>query len=47
MGYNEKEKVQVKLAFLQMFMRMKLNPAHSELVNGLFEYNLKLNEKEE
>ena len=47
MGYNKKEKVQVKIAFLQMLVRMKLNPAQSELVNGFFEYYLKLDEKEE
>ena len=42
MGYTEKEKVQVKIAFLQMLVRMKLNPAQSELVNGFFESYLKL-----
>ncbi|WP_391202439.1 Rpn family recombination-promoting nuclease/putative transposase [Psychrobacillus sp. L4] len=47
MGYTKKEKVQVKIAFLQMLVRMKLNPAQSELVNGFFEYYLKLDEKEE
>ncbi|WP_391204696.1 Rpn family recombination-promoting nuclease/putative transposase [Psychrobacillus sp. L4] len=47
MGYTEKEKVQVKIAFLQMLVRMQLNSAQSELVNGFFEYYLKLDEVEE
>lgn len=47
MGYSKKEKVEVKLAFLQMLVRMKLNPAKSELVNGFFEYYLKLDQIEE
>ncbi|WP_391204704.1 hypothetical protein [Psychrobacillus sp. L4] len=47
MGYTAKEKVQVKIAFLQMLVRMKLNPAQSELVNGFFEYYLKLDKVEE
>lgn len=46
MGYIEK-KVQVKRAFLQMLVRMKLNPAQSELVNGFFESDLKLNKNKE
>ena len=38
MGYSEKEKVQVK---------MELNPAKAELINGFFEIYLLLMEKEE
>lgn len=38
MGYSEKEKVQVK---------MELNPAKAELINGFFEIYLLLNEEEE
>ena len=47
MGYTEKEKVQVKKEFLRMLVKMELNPAKAELVNGFFETYLSLNESEE
>ena len=47
MGYTRKEKVQVKKEFLRMLVKMELNPAKAELINGFFETYLFLNEKEE
>lgn len=47
MGYTEKEKVQVKKEFLRMLVKMELNPAKAELINGFFETYLTLNESEE
>ena len=47
MGYSEKEKVQVKKEFLRMLVKMELNPAKAELINGFFETYLLLNEEEE
>ncbi|MEC1697372.1 hypothetical protein [Schinkia azotoformans] len=36
MGFTEKEKVQVKKEFLRMLVKMELNPAKAELINGFF-----------
>ncbi|WP_026702261.1 Rpn family recombination-promoting nuclease/putative transposase [Salibacterium aidingense] len=36
MGYNEKEKVQVKKEFLRMMAHMKIDPARSNLLTGFF-----------
>ncbi|WP_407270359.1 Rpn family recombination-promoting nuclease/putative transposase [Radiobacillus sp. PE A8.2] len=47
MGYTEKERVQVKKEFLRMIVKLEINPAKSELINGFFESYLSLNEKEE
>lgn len=47
MGYNEKEKVQVKKEFLRMLVKMELNSAKAELINGFFETYLTLNNIEE
>lgn len=47
MGYTEKEKVQVKKEFLRMLVKMELNPAKTELINGFFETYLSLKEREE
>lgn len=47
MGYTEKEKVQVKMEFLRMLVKMELNPAKAELINGFFETYLTLNKSEE
>ena len=47
MGYTEKEKVQVKKEFLRMLVKMELNPAKAELINGFFETYLFLNKREE
>lgn len=34
MGYNKKERVQVKKEFLRMIARMKLNPAREHMISG-------------
>ena len=47
MGYQEKERVQVKLEFLRMLVRMELDPARMTLLTGFFETYLRLNEVEE
>lgn len=47
MGYNEKEKVQVKKEFLRMVARMELNPAKARYINDFFERYLTLNKMEE
>ena len=47
MGYQEKERVQVKLEFLRMLVRMELDPARMTLLTGFFETYLRLNEEEE
>ncbi|MFD1388385.1 Rpn family recombination-promoting nuclease/putative transposase [Oceanobacillus oncorhynchi subsp. oncorhynchi] len=47
MGYEEHERVQVKLEFLRMVTRMKINPAQMEFLYGYFETYLKLNKEEE
>ena len=47
MGYTEKEKVQVKKEFLRMLVKMNLNSAKAELINGFFETYLTLNKSEE
>ncbi|MCT1905346.1 transposase [Oceanobacillus sojae] len=47
MGYEEHERVQVKLEFLRMITRMKIDPAKMEFLYGFFETYLKLNKEEE
>ncbi len=47
MGYTKHERIHVKLEFLRMLSRMKLNPAKMELLYGFFETYLRLNEEEE
>ncbi|WP_156857335.1 transposase [Oceanobacillus sp. AG] len=47
MGYQEKEKVQVKKEFLRMMVKMKLNPAKQRIVYGFFETYLKLTTEQE
>lgn len=47
MGYTEIERVQVKKEFLWMLVKMEINPAKMELINGFFETYLTLNESEE
>lgn len=47
MGYSEKEKVQMKMEFLRMMVKMELNPARARFINDFFEQYLKLNEQEE
>ncbi|MFZ4453622.1 Rpn family recombination-promoting nuclease/putative transposase [Salibacterium aidingense] len=47
MGYNEKEKVQVKKEFLRMMSHMNIDPARSDLLTGFFETYLTLTSSEE
>jgi predicted transposase YdaD len=47
MGYSRTERVQVKKEFLRMLVKMEINPAKMELINGFFETYLSLNESEE
>jgi predicted transposase YdaD len=47
MEYSDKEKVQVKKEFLRMLVKMELNSAKAELINGFFETYLTLNNSEE
>jgi predicted transposase/invertase (TIGR01784 family) len=47
MGFKPEEKVKVKLEFMRMLVRMKLDPARMELLAGFFETYLKLNREEE
>ncbi|WP_127582321.1 Rpn family recombination-promoting nuclease/putative transposase [Paenibacillus koleovorans] len=47
MGYTEEEKVQVKLEFLKMLVRMELDPARMQMIAGFFHNYLVLNEAEE
>lgn len=47
MGFSPEEKVQVKLEFMRMLARLKLDPARAELIGGFFETYLKLNRQEE
>jgi len=47
MGFSKKEKVLVKLEFLRLLTRLKLDPARMELITGFFETYLQLNRQEE
>ena len=47
MDYLKKERVQVKLEFLRMLVRMELDPARMTLLAGFFETYLSLSEAEE
>ena len=47
MKYQEKERVQVKLEFLRMLVRMELDPARMTLLTGFFETYLRLNNMEQ
>ncbi|WP_258525761.1 transposase [Paenibacillus sp. YN15] len=47
MGYNEEEKLQLKLEFLRMLTRMELNPAKLELLTVFFDAYLPLTPEEE
>lgn len=47
MGYRAEEKVQVKIEFLRMLVRMQLDPARTRFINDFFEQYLKLDGKEE
>ena len=47
MGYRAEERVQVKLEFMRMLTRLRLDPARMTLLAGFFETYLKLNADEE
>ncbi len=47
MGYRKEEKVQVRIEFLRMLTRLKLDPAKTELIGGFFHSYLKLNQQEQ
>lgn len=47
MGFKAEEKVRVKVEFMRMLARMKLDSARMELLGGFFETYLKLNREEE
>src|SRR5690606_5530321 len=47
MGYTERERVHVKKEFLRMLLKMEIDPAKAELINGFFDTYLKLTESEE
>lgn len=47
MGFSSAERVKVKLEFMRMLARMKLDPARMEFLGGFFESYLKLNSEEE
>jgi hypothetical protein len=47
MGYRPEEKVQVKLEFLRMLTKMRLDPARMTLLTGFFETYLQLTKNEE
>ncbi len=47
MCYTKEEKVQVKIEFVRMLARMRLDPARISFLINFFEYYLKLNEHEE
>ena len=47
MGYQEQERVKVKLEFLRMLVKMELDPARMTLLTGFFETYLRLNESED
>jgi hypothetical protein len=47
MGYQKKERVQVRLEFFHMLVRMELDPARMTLLTGFFKIYLRLKEEEE
>ncbi|MEI3611369.1 Rpn family recombination-promoting nuclease/putative transposase [Pseudogracilibacillus sp. SO30301A] len=47
MGFSKEERVQVKIEFLRMLVRLQLDPAKERLVYGFFESYLKLTDEEE
>lgn len=46
MGYNEGEKIQLKLEFVRMMTRMQLNPAKTALLTAFFDTYLPLKKEE-
>lgn len=47
MGYTKEEKVQVKIEFLRMMVKMELDPARTRFITGFFEQYLTLDHEEE
>ena len=47
MGFNEKERVQVKIEFMRMISRLEIDPARMELIVSFFETYLRLSKEEE
>jgi len=47
MGFGPEERVKVRLEFMRMLARLKLDPARTELLGGFFEKYLKLSHEEE
>jgi hypothetical protein len=47
MGYTKREKIEVKMEFLRMLLRLELDPARLTLLTGFFDTYLRINEAEE
>jgi hypothetical protein len=47
MGYAPEERIEVKMEFLRMMVRLELDPARMQLITGFFETYLTLNLEEE
>ena len=47
MGYSKEERVQVKIEFLRMLVRLQVDPAKQRLLYGFFESYLNLSDEEE
>jgi hypothetical protein len=47
MSYTKEERVQVKIEFLRMLVRLEVNPARMKLITGFFDTYLVLNDIEE
>jgi hypothetical protein len=47
MGYNKRDRVQVKMEFLRMLLYLKLDPARMHLITGFFDTYLVLDDIEE
>lgn len=47
MGYTNEERVQVKIEFLRMLVRLQVDSAKQRLLYGFFETYLKLNKEQE
>lgn len=47
MGYTDEERMQVRLEFLRMMTRLRIDPARMELIGGFFETYLSLEKHEE
>lgn len=47
MGYSSEQRVQIKIEFLRMLIRLQVNPAEQRLLYGFFETYLQLTEEEE